>query len=102
MNARRIGWTLILVVVSVITVGAPAVRADTFTLDGTSPTLPLIPAGTADLLWDVPGVPGAGPPPPSIGYPFAGPGGMGLMPGDVVDAISDGMDPVDVPHTDYF
>ncbi len=72
---------------------AAPTRADTFTLDPVSPTLGAIPAGPADLLYDVPG------PIPSIGYPMPA---LGLVPGDVVDAISDGMDPVFVPHTDYF
>jgi hypothetical protein len=78
-------------------------NADTFTLAPLSPTLPLVPAIPADLLWDIPGIPAPGaPPPPSVGKPFAGLGGMGLLFGDVVDAISDGLDPVSVPHTDYW
>ncbi len=102
MDTRlRIVFALALVLVATL-VGAPTVLADSFTLSPPDPTLPLIPAGPADILWDVPGVPGPPPPPPSIGYPMAGPGGLGLVLGDVIDAISDGLDPVFAPHTDFW
>ncbi len=77
------------------------VEGDSLVLDPVSPSLGLLPATPADILWDVPGVggiPGA-PPPPSVAVPFAA---WGLVPGDMVDAISDGIDPVFLPHLDYF
>lgn len=68
-------------------------RADTFTLDPASPTLPLIGGTPGSLIWDLP------PPLPTVGVPFAA---MGLLAGDVVDAVSDGFDPTFLPHVDYF
>jgi hypothetical protein len=68
-------------------------RADSFTLSLPSATLPAIPATPATILFDVPG------PLPAVGVP--GPA-LGLVPGDVIDAISDGLDPVFAPHIDYF
>ncbi len=75
--------------------------ADSFTLSPGSPTLPGVPALPADILIDTPGAaPAAGPPPPTIGVPF---GALGLAAGDVVDAISNGADPVNFPgHLHYF
>jgi hypothetical protein len=64
--------------------------ADLYTLDGTSPTLGMVPATPADILVDTS--------PPMVGIPAAG---LGLMAGDIVDAISDGTDPLIVPHVDY-
>jgi hypothetical protein len=78
----------------VVSCFSSAALADTFTLTPGSGTLPAIPAGPADLLWDTPGL-------PSVGVPF-GAGGMGLVAGDVVDAISDGFDDVLMPHSVYF
>jgi hypothetical protein len=77
-------------------ISTSAAWADTFTLDPLSPTLGAIPASPADLLYDTPG------PIPAIGYPAGALGLIPLAPGDVVDAISDGFDPVFLPHTDYF
>ncbi len=94
------GFILVVALASILG-GTFAANADTFTLDPFSPTLPLIPAaGPGDLLFDVggPPLPGA-PPPPLIGTPLPA---LGLIPGDVVDAISDGMDPVAGMHADYF
>jgi hypothetical protein len=74
--------------------GSSLALADSFTLDPGSPTLGAIAAGPADILGDAL-------PLPFVSKP-AGPGGMGLVPGDVVDAISNGLDPVFLPHTDYW
>ena len=99
-SALRFGFVVALALAVVASLVPLAARADTFTLFPGSPSLGLIPAGPADLLWDVPGVPLPGtPPPPSVGYPV---GALGLGPLDIVDAISDGFDPVFAPHTDYF
>jgi hypothetical protein len=98
---RRLFLGLVLSVATVV-FGMPTAWADSFTLDPGSPTLGLIPATPGDILSDVGGPFPPPPPPPMISKPFAGPGGMGLLPGDVVDAISNGLDPVFGPHTDYF
>jgi hypothetical protein len=54
-----------------------------------------VPATTADILIDF------GAPPPFIAAPVSG-AALGLAPGDIVDAISDGVDPLLSPHLDYF
>jgi hypothetical protein len=90
MKPKLIFFTLSTLLIYLVT---PVVKGDSFTLTPPSPTLPTIPALPADILYDV------GAPPPDIGIPFAA---LGLDPGDVVDAISDGLDPVPFPHTDYF
>jgi hypothetical protein len=85
----------------VVTIGNRA-GAAIFTLDPASPSLAGIPATAADILVDVPGVGGVPGvyPPPSVALPF---GLLGLQPGDVVDAISDGLDAVQDPlHLHYF
>ena len=68
--------------------------ADSFTLGPGSPTLGFIGTTPGSVLYDTV-------PLPTIGIPF-GPGGMGLLAGDVVDALSDGFDPVLTPHIDFF
>jgi hypothetical protein len=80
----------------VVALSAGVAWADSFTLlPAGSPSLGATPATTSDILYDTPG-----PLLRSVGIPFAA---LGLGPLDVVDAISDGLDPVNVPgHTHYF
>ncbi|MCC6846973.1 MAG: thrombospondin type 3 repeat-containing protein [Deltaproteobacteria bacterium] len=75
--------------------------AQMFTLDPLSSSLPLIPAGPADILVPTAPAPAPGPlPPPSVGLTMAD---LGLIPGDVVDAISVGDDAaLGPPTTIYF
>lgn len=105
LSALRVGFAIALAVAVAASLVPSAAQADTFTLDMLSPTRAIMAASPADLLLDTPGVPAPGfPPPPSVGIGAAALGliGLGLLPGDVVDAISNGMDPVGSPHTDYF
>lgn len=80
---------------------APSIaQAQTFALDPLSSSLPVVPASSADLLTP-PLPPAPGPlPPPIVGAPSAS---LGLLPGDVIDAISFGNDAAPGPGvTLYF
>lgn len=71
--------------------GPGSARAQSFVLDAASASLPAIPATPGDVLeMGIPGGPFVGPlPPPVVGLSAAT---LGLLPGDVVDALSFGDD----------
>ena len=77
-------------------------NAQMFSLDPLSASLPVIPAGPGDILIPTPPAPAPGPLPfsPSVAFTLAD---MGLVPGDVVDALSLGDDaPLGPPSAIYF
>lgn len=71
--------------------------AQTFVLDPSSTSLGAVPATSADIL--VPTAPPPAPPPAAVGLSAAA---LGLLPGDVIDAISNGDDGPPGPSTIYF
>ncbi len=84
-----------------IALAPAAARAQIFALDPLSSSLPLVPATSADILAPTPPAPAPGPlPPPSVALSMAD---LGLIPGDVIDAIAVSDDaPLGPPSTIYF
>lgn len=60
-------------------------RAQSFSLDPPSISLPGVPATAGDILVPIAAIPPTAPPPPMIGLSAAA---LGLLPGDVIDAMS--------------
>src|SRR4051812_3477502 len=85
---RSIGRMAAATVVATAAAFAPASSfAQTFSLDAPSASLAAIPATPADLLRPSTALPAA--PPPVVAFTAAQ---LGLLPGDVIDAISFGND----------
>lgn len=77
-----------------------SVKAQIFALDSTSASLPAIPATSADILAPTPPAPAPGPlPPPGVAITNAE---LGLLPGDVIDALSLGDDAALAPPTTIY
>src|SRR5262245_6609083 len=81
MNSRS---ARIVLAASLALLGPRGALAQTLVLDPLSASLPAIPATSGDILRPT-GFLIPAPPPPTVGIPAAA---MGLLPGDVIDAIS--------------
>jgi hypothetical protein len=80
-------------------ISSSTASAQTFNLDPTSISQPAIPATSGDLLMTSAAIPPSAPPPPAVALTAAE---LGLLPGDVIDALTFGDDSFPGPGTTLY